>query len=439
MLLSPERSALVVVDVQERLAPVVHAHDRVVRNVGILLDSASRLGIPTLASEQYPKGLGATVPAVRARLADDAVVEKLHFSCTGEPGFMQRLDAFGRDQIVLTGMEAHVCVLQTALGLRSLGRKVYIVADATIIPVDHEIYYSEKVMRLPCYQANDRKRIVAGRRPARVEVGLPENAFVYCSFNGMQKITQRVFQRWMTILGRVPDSVLWLLTGTDDTNARLRIAAAEHGISPERIVFAQRLPNPEHLARYPLADLFLDSMPYGAHTTAADSLWMNVPVLTLPGRSFAARVCASVVRAAGVGELECRTPEAYIARAVELGQNREKLAAIKAKLAAGRDSCLLFDTPRLVSHLEDLYRQMWSELKRGELPIPDLRNLDVYHDIAVGLAIEDMETLSDDAYVSLYRDKLAGWNSHYPIAPDDRLWRGSQSEDYSRSGRLAVA
>jgi len=131
MLLSPERSVLVVVDVQERLAPAVHAADRVIRNVGILLDSAKRLAIPVLASEQYPRGLGVTVPAVRERLSDDAVVEKIHFSSTGEPGFMQRLDAFGRDQIVLTGMEAHVCVLQTALGLRAMGRKVYIVADAT--------------------------------------------------------------------------------------------------------------------------------------------------------------------------------------------------------------------------------------------------------------------------------------------------------------------
>lgn len=131
MLLSSERSALLVVDVQERLEPAVHAHDRVVRNVGILLDSARQLGIPVLASEQYPKGLGSTVAAVRERLPVDAVVEKIHFSCTAEPGFVQRLDAFARDQIVLCGMEAHVCVMQTALGLRAMGRKVYIVADAT--------------------------------------------------------------------------------------------------------------------------------------------------------------------------------------------------------------------------------------------------------------------------------------------------------------------
>lgn len=315
----------------------------------------------------------------------------------------------------------------------------YIIADSNIIPEDHEIFYSEKVVRLPCYQPNDRKRVVAAGRPSRADAGLPENAFVYCSLNGMQKITPRTFQRWMTILGRVPDSVLWLLTGTDDANARLRKAAEEQGISPERIVFAQKMLNPEHLARYPLADLFLDSLPYGAHTTAADSLWMNVPILTLPGRSFAARVCLSVLRAAGVGELECATPEAYVERAVEFGHNREKLAAVKAKLAAGRGSCLLFDTPRLVSHLEDLYRQMWSDFKNGTLPVPNLHNLEIYHEIGLGLDLENIEALSNDAYIALYKEKLAEWDSFYPIRPDERLWREPGAELRARVGRLAVA
>jgi predicted O-linked N-acetylglucosamine transferase (SPINDLY family) len=255
----------------------------------------------------------------------------------------------------------------------------------------------------------------------------------------MQKITARVFQRWMMILSRVPDSVMWLLTGTDSTNERLRQAAAGRGIAPDRLIFAQRAPNPDHLARYPLADLFLDSTPYGAHTTAADSLWMNVPILTLPGRSFAARVCASVVRAAGLDELECATEDDYIARAVELGQDRDKLAAIKAKLARERDTCLLFDTPQLVRHLEELYRNMWSEFKGGKLPVPDLRNLDIYHDIGVGLDLENIETLPGDAYLSLYGEKLAEWNSHYPILPDNRMWRGIQTENLARRERLAVA
>jgi predicted O-linked N-acetylglucosamine transferase (SPINDLY family) len=311
----------------------------------------------------------------------------------------------------------------------------YIVADEAIIPPGNEIFYSEKVLRLPCYQPNDRKRVVATQCPSRADVGLPENAFVFCSFNGTQKTTPRVFQRWMTILNQVPGSVLWLLTGTSEANDRLRKAAGEQGVSPGRIIFADKRANPDHLARYALADLFLDSLPYGAHTTAADALWMNVPIVTLAGRSFASRVCASLVRAAGVGELACATPEAFVAKAVELAQNPEKLAAIKAKLASGRDSCLLFDTPQLVGKLEDLYRQMWSDLQRGELPVPDLRNLDVYHEIAVGLELENIEMLSDEAYLALYRDKLTEWNSCYPITPDDRLWPGTKPQAAKRASR----
>ena len=316
----------------------------------------------------------------------------------------------------------------------------YIIADATIIPPHDEIYYSEKVLRLPCYQPNDRKRVVADRRPARAEAGLPDNAFVYCSLNGMQKITARVFTRWMQILNRVPNSVLWLLGASEEANERLRQAAMGQGVSRERLVFAQKMPNPQHLARYPLADLFLDSMPYGAHTTAADSLWMNVPILTLPGRCFASRVCTSLIRAAGVGELECSSADDYVARAVELGQNREKLAAIKAKLAVGRDASLLFDTPKLVGHLEDLYRQMWSDLKSGALPVPDLRNLDIYHEIGLELDLENIDALSDDAYVALYKEKLSEWHGAYPIAPDARLWPSAQGQQVPQfPTRRAVA
>jgi predicted O-linked N-acetylglucosamine transferase (SPINDLY family) len=315
----------------------------------------------------------------------------------------------------------------------------YIIADATIIPPEEEMYFSEKVLRLACYQPNDRKRVVAAQRPSRADAGLPENAFVFCSMNGSQKTTPRTFRRWMMILGAVPDSVLWLLTATDETNERLRQAAAASGIAPERIVFAPKLPNPQHLARYPLADLFLDSSPYGAHTTAADSLWMGVPIVTFTGRTFAARVCASVVSAAGLEELACPTPEAYVAKAIELAHDREKFAAIKSKLAAGRDSCLLFDTPRLVAALEGLYRQMWSDFKRGTLPVPDLRNLDIYQEVGLGLDLENIEALSDDAYRQLYREKLAEWHRCYPISHDGRLWPEIETEGLPRAARLAVA
>lgn len=315
----------------------------------------------------------------------------------------------------------------------------YLIADSFIVPPDLEMFYSERVVRLPCYQPNDRRRIVAESRPTRTDAGLPEDAFVYCSLNGMQKITPRTFERWMTILEQVPASVLWLLSSSNDADERLRKVATDRGIAGERIVFAGTLPNPQHLARYPLADLFLDTMPYGAHTTAADSLWMNVPILTVPGRSFASRVCASVVRAAGVGELVCATPEEYVVRAIEFGRDREKLAAIKSKLVNGRDSCLLFDTPQLVQHLEELYRKMWSDFKRGELPVPDLRNLDMYHEVGLGLDLENIEMLTDDAYRALYQDKLVEWNDVYRIQADARLWSGNPSEIPVRDQHRAVA
>ncbi len=299
----------------------------------------------------------------------------------------------------------------------------YIVADPYVIPPDQELYYSEKVVRLPCYQPNDRKRVVAEHRPSRQDAGLPDDAFVYCCLNGMQKLTSLTFRRWMNILSQVPGSVLWLLAGTSDTNERLRRLAVSQGIESNRLIFAEKMANPHHLARYPLADLFLDNLPYGAHTTAADALWMGVPIVTLPGRSFASRVCASVVHAAGIGELVCASPDDYVARAVELGRDRAKCAAIRKKLVSERDTCLLFDTPLLVSHLEKLYMQMWTDFEAGALPAPDLSNLDIYHDVALDLDLEKTELLTDDEYRRLYREKLTHWHSTYPIKPDDRLWQ----------------
>lgn len=314
----------------------------------------------------------------------------------------------------------------------------YVIADSHIIPPEHEIYYSEKVMRLPCYQPVDRKRVV-GKPPSRAQAGLPEDAIVYCCLNSVQKITPRTFQRWMSILGRVPKSVLWLLLETSEANDNLRKVASAQGIAPERILFADKMLNPDHLARYSLADLFLDTLPYGAHTTAADALWMNLPVLTLLGRGFGARVCASFVRSAGLDDLVCSTAEDYVERAVELGNNREKLLAQKAKLAANRDSCFFFDTPRFVRHLEDLYRQMWGDFLRGALPIPDLRNLDVYHEIGLELDLEDSDLLSNEAYRALYQQKLMERHNSYPIYPDTRLWRETKSESVSIFDRRAVA
>jgi predicted O-linked N-acetylglucosamine transferase (SPINDLY family) len=300
----------------------------------------------------------------------------------------------------------------------------YIIGDPTVIPEGSERYFSEKVVRLPCYQPNDRKRPVAAR-PQRKDEGLPEDAFVYCCLNGMQKITPSVFQAWMRILAEVPNSVLWLLGGPAPTNARVHALATQHGIPAHRVIFAGKKPNPEHLARYPLADVFLDTFPYGAHTTAADAMWMGVPVLTVPGRGFASRVCASVVRSAGAGDLICPTTDVYVTRAIEFARNREKLAAAKEKLAKNRDSCMLFDTPGLVRNLEGLFQQMWKDFHSGALPVPDLANLDVYNDIGIELGLEGIGSLTDPAYLRRYEEKLELYNATYPMAPDQRLWKGA--------------
>jgi predicted O-linked N-acetylglucosamine transferase (SPINDLY family) len=298
----------------------------------------------------------------------------------------------------------------------------YIIADDWIIPPEHELYFSEKVLRVPCYQANDRRRTVATERPTRAQAGLPDNAFVFCCFNGAQKITRFTFDRWMQILREVPSSVLWLLDCGEPTMARLRQAAVERGVDSGRIVFAPKIQNAHHLARYPLADLFLDTAPYGAHTTASDALWMAVPVLTLSGRGFASRVCGSLVRSAGVPELVCATPEEYLRRAVGLAGAPEELAGYRKRLEAGRLTCDLFNTDQLVSRLEALYREVAEAHDRGEDPRPDLRNLEVYLEVGAQFDHEVQEMLAVQDYAGLYRSRLGRRHLVRPIPADGRLW-----------------
>jgi predicted O-linked N-acetylglucosamine transferase (SPINDLY family) len=305
----------------------------------------------------------------------------------------------------------------------------YIIADEWIIPASLEKYYSEKVVRLPCYQATDRQRVVVDHHPARSEAGLPEDAFVYCCFNGTQKISRFTFQRWMTILKAVPNAVLWLLSSAPEIDERLKQAAAQQGVSPDRIIFAPKLANAFHLSRYPLADLFLDCSPYGAHTTASDALWMGVPVLTALGRGFASRVCGSLVHAAGLGELVCDTLDDYVARAIELGQDPARLRALREKLVAGRDTCTLFDTPGLVRHLEGLYEEMWRDYAAGRLPEPDLANLELYQEICCEQDHEARECQADPDYERRYVMMLAYRHRISPVRPDIRLWTAERVAD----------
>ncbi|MCO6415432.1 O-linked N-acetylglucosamine transferase [Siccirubricoccus sp. KC 17139] len=300
----------------------------------------------------------------------------------------------------------------------------YIIADPVIIPPGSEHYYSEKVLRLPCYQPTDPQRVVADRMPSRAAAGLPEDATVFCCFNGPQKITPFVFRRWMEILRQVPGSVLWLLKGAEEVDTRLKAMAAAEGIAPERLVFAPLADNPSHLARYPLADLFLDTTPYGAHTTASDALWMGVPVLTQPGRSFASRVCASLVTAAGMPELVMGSAADYVAAATLLGRDRARLAALREKLLAGRETALLFDPARLVQAMEGLFRSIAADLAADAVPVPELTNLETYLEIAGELGHELVEFTGLPDYEARYRTALAARHAFAPLPADARLWPG---------------
>lgn len=297
----------------------------------------------------------------------------------------------------------------------------YIIADEVIIPPESELYYTEKVLRIPCNQPLDRKRLIAAT-PTRTEAGLPEHKFVFASFNGMQKITPPVFMRWMAILSLTGDSVLWLLSGGDEVDQRLRDMAKQAGIDPERLIFAPKAANPHHLARIPLADLFLDTFPYGAHSTASDSINQGLPVLTMPGKSFAARFCASVVTAAGAPELLCTSPDDYVRKAVGFARDPQSLLAIRQSLKRQRETCVLRDMPATARRLEELFRQMQDDAERGEIPTPDLSNLDVYYEIGAELVLAGTDFETEEAHRARYRERLAEWHDYMPLPRDQRLW-----------------
>jgi predicted O-linked N-acetylglucosamine transferase (SPINDLY family) len=300
----------------------------------------------------------------------------------------------------------------------------YIIADSSILPPEHERFYTEKVLRLPCYQPTDRQRLIIPETPSRAACDLPDDATVFCCFNGANKITRTVFDRWLSILLAVPDSVLWLLATNDDTTQHLKAIAAARQVAPERVIVAPRRANPYHLARYRLADLFLDTTPYGAHTTASDALWMGVPVLTYPGNSFPSRVCTSLVRAAGLPELVCRDAAHYMEMAVRLGRDSGLRGALRARLAQNRDSCTLFDTPLLARSLEQLYAAMWQDYCQGRLPVPDLTNLPLYHEIGCSRLAEHEPAHDLDTLCAWYRTHMAYRHAVAPLRADRLLWDG---------------
>lgn len=232
----------------------------------------------------------------------------------------------------------------------------HIIADRVVLPQNQQPFFSEKIVHLPdCYQANDATREIPAP-PSRQEAGLPQSGFVFCCFNNSWKITAPVFEIWMRLLRAVPQSLLWLLESPGEENLRRR--AHQHGIDPARLVFAPKIAPPMHLARHRLADLFLDTLPYNAHTTASDALWAGLPLITCMGLSFQSRVAASLLEAINLPELVTTTPCAYEALALELASNPDLLDATRQKLARNRLTTALFDTQRFCNALEALYQQL---------------------------------------------------------------------------------
>ena len=245
----------------------------------------------------------------------------------------------------------------------------YFIGDHVTCPAGSERYFEEHLMRLPhSYQVNDDKRPLSGQQYTRKDCGLPSTGFVFCSFNSSYKITPTEFDIWMRLLDQVEGSVLWLLECSDSSKENLRREAAERGQDPDRLIFAPRVSQEKHLARHRAADLFLDTFVVNAHTTASDALWAGLPVLTLPGRQFASRVGASLVSAVGLPEMIAKSAAEYEARALELANDPDALAALRSKLQRNRRSAPLFDTRGFTRRLEQGFDMVYGRYLQGLPP-----------------------------------------------------------------------
>jgi predicted O-linked N-acetylglucosamine transferase (SPINDLY family) len=245
----------------------------------------------------------------------------------------------------------------------------YIIGDAVALPFDHQPFYSEKIIHLPhSYQVNDSTRAIPIQTLSRNASGLPRDGFVFCCFNAAWKIAPAMFDVWLRLLAAVPGSVLWLLEDNPAMPGNLKHAAAARGVDPARLIFAPRVPPAEHLARHRLADLFLDTLPYNAHTTASDALWAGLPVITCLGAQFDGRVAASLLHAMGMAELVTHSLGEYEALAMTLARDPARLADVRARLAANRPTSPLFDTDLFRRHIEWAYLQMVEITRAGESP-----------------------------------------------------------------------
>jgi predicted O-linked N-acetylglucosamine transferase (SPINDLY family) len=241
----------------------------------------------------------------------------------------------------------------------------YIIGDPTVTPLEHAAHFSETLALLPySYQPNDNSRPL-GTKPARATVGLPEQGFVFCSFNQANKLNPETFTVWSQLLQAVPDSVLWLLDAPPVAIVNLRAEAARHGIAAARLIFAPWAQPRDHLGRLQLADLALDTFPYGSHTTGSDALWAGVPLIARMGDTFASRVSASLLNALGFPELVARNWDDYYTLALRLARNPTELSALRARLQQHRYTSPLFDTPRFSRDLERLYQAIWQQQFSG--------------------------------------------------------------------------
>ncbi len=245
----------------------------------------------------------------------------------------------------------------------------YLIADETVIPEGHEVFYSEKIVRLPgSYQVNGRGKWVARANISRLDLGLPAEGFVFCCFNQSYKITPETFSVWMEILKRVNGSVLWLYQDNAAVADNLRREAVNRGVAPDQLVFAKPASFAAHLARQQQADLFLDTLPCGAHTTASDALWCGVPVVTQIGQTFAGRVAASLLAAVGLPELITSTANEFATLAVELAADPARMKTLRQDLTLRRDQCSLFDTEMFTTHLEAAFEAMHMRWRSGQAP-----------------------------------------------------------------------
>jgi len=246
----------------------------------------------------------------------------------------------------------------------------YIISDATVIPVESQNYYSEKIIYLPnCYLPYDSTRQISKLEKDKADFELPSDAFVYCCFNASYKITPKVFESWMRILKATDGSVLWLSSQNQWATANLKRETEKRGINQNRLIFAEKLPSmADHLARQQLADLFLDTSPYNAHTTALDALWAGLPILTCPGESFASRAASSALRVIDMPELIADSLEHYESIAIELAKNPTKIKEIKEKIERNKFTSRLFDTKTYTSHLETAYKIIYERYHKDSLP-----------------------------------------------------------------------